>query len=81
MECNCFICSKRELLHGFMAREHFRLLTPENDMDTYAFNKHTIRYRFCSRCGCAPFGEGVVPDGNYMVTVTPAVWMASTCRL
>jgi len=33
------------------------------------FNKHKIKHRFCTTCGCAPFGEGLAPSGKYMVTV------------
>jgi len=69
MECNCSICSKRGSLHWFVARENFRLLTAENAMATYTFKKHVIKHRFCATCGCAPFGEGVAPSGNYMVAV------------
>jgi hypothetical protein len=69
MECNCSICSKRGSLHGFVARENFRLLTAENAMATYLFYKHVIKHRFCTTCGCASFGEGVAPSGNYTVAV------------
>jgi hypothetical protein len=68
-ECNCTICSKRGALHWFVPREKFRLLTPENDFATYTFNQHRIKHRFCPKCGCAPFGEGMSPSGNYMVAV------------
>jgi len=69
IECNCSICSKRGSLHWFIPRESFRLLTPEDNFVTYTFNKHRIKHRFCARCGCAPFGEGVAPSGKYMVAV------------
>jgi hypothetical protein len=48
---------------------NFRLLTAENFLDTYTFIKHAIKHRFCSSCGCAPFGKGVAPSGDYMVAV------------
>ena len=69
MECNCSICSKRGSLHWFIPRENFRLLTPEDGMSTYTFNKHTIKHRYCPKCGCAPFSEGIAPSGNYMVAI------------
>jgi hypothetical protein len=69
MECNCSICSKRGALHWFVPRENFRLLTPEASFSTYTFNKHQIKHRFCPKCGCAPFGEGMAPTGKYMVAV------------
>ena len=69
VECNCSICSKRGTLHWFVPRESFKLSTPESAMSTYTFNKHRIKHRFCPTCGCAPFGEGPAPSGNYMVAV------------
>lgn len=80
MECNCSICSKRGSLHWFITRENFRLLSPEDGMGTYTFNKHTIQHRYCPKCGCAPFGEGIAPSGNYMVAINARSWMVSTCR-
>lgn len=69
IECNCSICSKRGTLHWFLPREKFRLLTSGEVMSTYTFNKHRIKHRFCPKCGCAPFGEGIAPSGNYMVAI------------
>lgn len=69
VECNCSICSKRGSLHWFIPRENFHLLSPEDGMSTYTFNKHIIKHRFCPKCGCAPFSEGVAPSGNYMVAI------------
>ena len=69
MECNCSICSKRGSLHWFVARENFHLLTPEDNLGTYTFNKHRIKHRFCPNCGCAPYGEGITPSGSYRVAI------------
>lgn len=69
IECNCSICSKRGSLHWFVPRESFRLLTPEDGIGTYSFKKHTIKHRFCPKCGCAPYSEGIAPSGNYMIAV------------
>ncbi len=64
MQCNCSICSKRGYLLWFVPRTQLRLLTPEKNLSTYLFNKKVIQHRFCSTCGCGPFGEGVNPkDG------------------
>ena len=69
MECNCSICSKRGSLHWFVARENFHLLTPEDNLGTYTFNKHRIKHRFCPNCGCAPYGESITPSGSYRVAI------------
>jgi len=63
MECNCSHCSRKGYLLWFVPREHLRLLSPEEDLATYTFNKHVIRHHFCSTCGCAPFGFGKNPGG------------------
>ena len=69
IECNCSICSKRGSLHWFISPGNFRLLTPEGSMGTYTFNKHNIKHRYCQKCGCAPYSEGLAPSGNYMVAI------------
>ena len=67
--CNCSICSKRGSLHWFVPREKFRLLTPEEDMSTYTFNKHIIKHHNCPKCGCSPYSEGIAPSGNYTMAI------------
>jgi hypothetical protein len=69
MECNCSICSKRGSLHWLIPPENFRLLTPEGGMSTYTFNKHTIKHRYCPKCGCATYSEGIAHSGNHMVAI------------
>ena len=68
-ECNCSICSRKGALHWFVPKDSFSLLTDEADLSTYTFNKHVIKHRFCSTCGCAPFGEGVTPSGDRMAAI------------
>ncbi|RFC36731.1 MAG: hypothetical protein DID90_2727553697 [Candidatus Nitrotoga sp. LAW] len=53
----------------FVPREKLRLLTPENEISTYTFNKHIIKHRFCPTCGIHPYGEGVGPNGNNMAAI------------
>jgi hypothetical protein len=63
MECNCSHCSRKGYLLWFAPREKLRLLTSENNLATYTFNKHVIKHHFCPRCGCAPFGFGTDASG------------------
>lgn len=60
-DCNCSMCRKRGGLLGFFPREALVLKTPESDLGTYRFNKHSIAHHFCPTCGTAPFSEGVDP--------------------
>ncbi len=69
MECNCSICSRKGSQLWFVPRDKLRLLTPEDQMSTYMFNKHTIKHRFCPTCGIHPFGEGTDPPGKSMAAI------------
>lgn len=69
VSCNCSICTKRGSLLWFVPRDAFRLLSGEDTLTTYTFNKHVIKHRFCSVCGILPYGEGVDPKGNKMAAV------------
>lgn len=69
LQCNCSICSRKGSLLWFVARDKLRLLTPDENMSTYTFNKHVIKHRFCPTCGMHPFGEGTDPAGNRMAAV------------
>lgn len=64
MECNCSICTQRGYLLWMVPRSQLRLSVPEKNLTTYTFNTGKIKHRFCSKCGCGPFGEGVDPTGS-----------------
>jgi hypothetical protein len=69
MECNCSHCSRKGLLLWFLPREKLKLKTPAENLETYTFNKHVIKHHFCSKCGCAPFADGVGPKGEATAAV------------
>jgi hypothetical protein len=69
LSCNCSICSRKGSLLWFVPRDSLRLLTPEDRMGTYEFNKHVIKHRFCPTCGIHPFGEGTDPSGQRMAAI------------
>ena len=69
MECNCSLCAKKGSLLWFVPRDKLRLLTPEDRMSTYTFNKHKIKHRFCPTCGIHPFAEAADPSGKPMGAV------------
>jgi hypothetical protein len=69
IDCNCSICFKKGSLLWFIQRQQLRLLTPEENQSTYTFDKATIKYRFCAKCGMHPFGEGLDPSGNKVVAI------------
>ena len=69
LACNCSMCQRKGSLLWFVPRSALQLLTPEDAMSTYTFNKHVIKHHFCPVCGIHPFGEGADPSG----AVTAAV--------
>jgi len=69
MACNCSICSRKGSLLWFVPRDRLHLLTSEEGIGTYTFNKHVIKHRFCQLCGIHPYGEGVDPKGNRMAAI------------
>lgn len=69
IECNCSICRRKGHLLAFFTPDKFTLETSREDIAVYTFNKHAIRHQFCKVCGCAPFSEGVGPDGQAMVAI------------
>lgn len=69
MACNCSICSRKGSLLWFVPRDRLRLLTAEEEIATYTFNKHVIKHRFCATCGIHPYGEGTDQNGNRMAAI------------
>ena len=64
MSCNCSMCQRKGSLLWFVPYEKFRLRTPEANANTYTFNKHAIKHRFCVDCGMHPYAEGMDAKGN-----------------
>lgn len=64
IECNCSHCSRKGYLLHFTSRDKLRITSPAATLNTYLFNKHVIEHKFCSKCGCAPFGFGKDKAGN-----------------
>jgi hypothetical protein len=63
IECNCSICRRKGSLLAFFPPDRFTLKTPREAMSVYTFRHHVIQHQFCKTCGCAPFAEGVGPQG------------------
>ena len=69
LACNCSICSRKGSLLWFVPRQNFELMSSENGLNSYTFNKHVIQHRFCAKCGIHPFAYGVDPKGNKMAAI------------
>ncbi len=69
LDCNCSNCGKRGLLLKFIPETQFKLLSGEESLKEYRFNKKHIAHMICTNCGLEPFGKGQSPDGSTMVAV------------
>ncbi len=64
IECNCSHCSRKGFLLWFVPRAALTVSEGAERLTTYTFNRHLIQHRFCSVCGCQPFGLGRMSDGS-----------------
>lgn len=55
VECNCSICAKSGYLHLIVPKEDFRLLSGQEQLQTYRFNTGKARHLFCKTCGIKSF--------------------------
>ena len=69
MSCNCSICSRKGSLLWFIPRDKLRMLTPEDGMSTYTFNKHFIQHHFCPKCGIHPLAKASDRSGKPMAAI------------
>ena len=69
MECNCSICSRKGSLLWFIPRDKLKMLTPEDAMSTYTFNKHFIQHHFCPKCGIHRLAKASDRSGKPMAAI------------
>jgi hypothetical protein len=69
MACNCSICGKSGTLLAFVEPEKFTLVSGEDAVTPYTFNKHVIVHNFCKTCGIKSFARGKRSNGAPMVAI------------
>ena len=69
ISCNCSMCGRSGSLLSFAPASEFTLLSGEDVLRDYQFNKHVIHHLFCSNCGIKSFSRGQMPDGTQTVAV------------
>lgn len=69
VSCNCSMCAKRGWLLAFVPSSAFRLVSGEDNLTNYHFNKNQIDHLFCKTCGVASYGTGKDGSGNEMVSI------------
>jgi len=63
MSCNCSMCGRTGTLLTFIPADQFTLLSGEDALTDYQFNKHVIHHLFCSVCGIKSFARGTGKNG------------------
>jgi hypothetical protein len=67
--CNCSRCQRLGSVLAFTPRANFRLLSGEDNLTEYLFNRRAVRHLFCRTCGIESFAYGEMPDGAPVVAV------------
>lgn len=60
MACNCSMCGRMGYLLAFVPATQFTLLSGEDALTDYTFNKHAIHHVFCNTCGVRSFAKGAL---------------------
>lgn len=69
ISCNCSRCGRLGSILAFTPAENFNLISGEDTLTDYLFNKHVIHHLFCRACGIESFARGTKPDGTAMIAV------------
>jgi hypothetical protein len=69
MECNCSHCSRKGFLLNFVPNEQFHLISGEDQLTEYKFNKMVISHLFCKTCGVQAFGRGKNKEGKAVLAI------------
>lgn len=67
--CNCSRCQRLGWVLSFTPRDRFTLLSGEDNVTEYLFNRHRIRHLFCKTCGIESFAYAAGPDGTPMAAI------------
>jgi hypothetical protein len=69
INCNCSICQKRGALLTFVPTAQFKIVSGEEELTDYQFNKKIVHHLFCRQCGIGSFARGRGPDGSEMIAI------------
>ena len=69
MTCNCSRCQRLGSVLSFTPRDKFKLMSGEENLTEYLFNKHKIHHPFCRTCGIQSFFHATMPDGTPVTAI------------
>jgi hypothetical protein len=69
ISCNCSMCGRSGTLLTFVPAQQFKLLSGEDALTDYQFNKHIIHHNFCKVCGIKSFARGKDRSGGDTVAI------------
>jgi hypothetical protein len=69
IECNCSHCARKGLVLTFVPASDFTLITGEDNLTEYLFNKKHIHHLFCKTCGVQAFGNATNAEGKTTVAI------------
>ena len=71
--CNCSRCQRLGAVWGYTGLDKLRIISGEEKLTTYTFNRHKGRHMFCRTCGIEPFALGsiAVVNANCLENVNP----------
>lgn len=67
--CNCSYCEVKGFIMAFVPATNFTLLSGEDMLTEYRFNKKKIAHLFCKVCGVQSFGRGTDQSGNATIMI------------
>ena len=67
--CNCSRCQRLGSVLAFASRNKFELLSGEENLTEYRFNRNEIAHLFCRICGIQSFSYGELPDGTAIAAI------------
>ncbi|HEY4241342.1 MAG TPA: GFA family protein [Kofleriaceae bacterium] len=68
LACNCSMCGRAGTLLTFVPDDKFTLVSGDDNLTDYQFNKNVIHHLFCKTCGIKSFAWGT-KDGHKMRAV------------
>ncbi len=67
--CNCSMCGRSGTLLTFVPLDKFKLLSGEDVLTDYQFNKMQIHHFICATCGIKSFAKGTGPGGSNVCAI------------